>query len=276
MRPKIFFYSNTMSWSSDSESDCYTPTLLNTWHQPQQNVTQTPRKVVPVPHAEHKIDGGFESQGSMDSEDVEMKDEPTHAHVHMQDAQWTEGDEAKCGCDMLQKILKVFASVTWDPQNVNAPFPNCVILGLSLMLKHVSEAVMDLLLDVLRWWKENNVQLQDITFPANAKKLKRDKEKLLPDMGQFIGLCIDIDTLVSLFWLVRECDCRRVARVSCRNVLLRFSICSDCNGHVDTFEFGDDGVSSKIKFLATKFNLEHKLGETLVSSNCPKRVGSRT
>lgn len=178
-----------MAFTSDNtDDDNYTPVRRQAWHALRRTKGNTRGKMHVNSSALSGEYNGFDSDGSVDS-DEEMKDAPPSVHSSAHATDWSPGNEDQCGCNMLEKILRVFGALRWNPNETTAPFPNCVILGLALMLKHVSEGVMDLLLDVLRWWQERNVNLQDIDLPENAKKLKRQKQEVLPDMGQFIGLC---------------------------------------------------------------------------------------
>lgn len=116
------------------------------------------------------------------SEDEEMK-EPIHGSM------WNLGDvEKKSGCALLARIIGEFARMEWDPLQPAGPFPDCVALGLSFVVNLISEEVMDFILDILRWWQEEDVSLPNYKLPNNTKQLKREKKKLLPDLEQFVGL----------------------------------------------------------------------------------------
>ena len=118
-----------------------------------------------------------------ESEDEEMK-EPIHGSL------WEFGDEEKkSGCSLLARIIREFAKMRWDPLNASGPFPNCIMLGLSFLINLVSEQIMDFILDILRWWQDEDVSLRDWSLPQNSKQLKRDKLQCLPDLSQFVGMC---------------------------------------------------------------------------------------
>lgn len=126
----------------------------------------------------------------VDSDECEELKESDGPTCQVRGSLWKFGDEyEKSGCDLLAKIIEEFAKMVWDPMDASSPFPNCVRLGLYFLMNLVSEEIMDFILDLIRWWQEEDVTLQTTNLPNNAKELKRDNKHFVPDLSKFVGLC---------------------------------------------------------------------------------------
>ena len=224
-------------------------------------------------------DRATDHQSFIPDVDVNMPDmkhdEETH-NLHGSD--WQKHDATKSGCDLLRRIIQAFQSVSWNVFEACAPFTDVVSLCLCLLFKFVSEELMDLILDILRLWQKEEVDLTDVQLANNAKQLKRLKESCLPDLSQFIGLSFSC-----LFWLrnVSRTFCRTSrssckSRISCWNILLCVSFCIDCHAVFDTSCIGTARVSSGASKLAKRFHLHNKLGTEMEPLDCSWRLGSHT
>lgn len=124
----------------------------------------------------------------LESEPGEDLKEREHTPDAIDGSLWIFGDEEKkSGCSWLAKIIREFAKMMWDPLNPASPFPNCLRLGLSFLMNLVSEEIMDFILDLIRWWQEEDVTFRTTTLPKNAKEMKRENKKCVPDLSQFVG-----------------------------------------------------------------------------------------
>ena len=131
-----------------------------------------------------------DSESDINEQRMDVDDTKDESEIgDIDGSEWVFGDEEKkSGCAHLAKIIRAFAEMDWDPLNPAGPWPDCVNLSLTFLLNLVSEEILDFILDILRWWQEEEVSFEEVTIPTNAKKLKRDKKEFLPDLSQFVGV----------------------------------------------------------------------------------------
>lgn len=158
------------------------------WHRFLARARDLADKSAHIASMQHETesDSRFMDVDSEDSEDLKERES---AHEEIVGSLWKFGDEEKkSGCAWLAKIIREFAKMIWDPLNAASPFPNCVRLGLSFLMNLVSEEIMDFILDLIRWWQEEDVTFRNTKLPKDAKEMKRENKSCIPDMSKFVGV----------------------------------------------------------------------------------------
>ena len=124
-----------------------------------------------------------------DSVDVEMIENVEECDVdEEEEIFWTPGDPIDTGCDLLDRFLKKITALRWDINSQYAPWKNIFHAGCDFIFHQIgiSEAKMDVILGIFHWWSESGERMSKEMLPTSAKALKREHEKIFPDMGEFV------------------------------------------------------------------------------------------
>lgn len=195
------------SFATQKENACFQRPNIREWDEKELAQFRDDLRELQNKQSFARTESDDQCSGS--NQDVNMPDmkrdeEQQRDSNNVHGSEWQKQDEEKCGCDLLRRIIRAFQSVSWSVFEACAPFSDIVSLCLCLLLKFVSEELMDLILDILRLWQKEEVDLNDVNLANNSKQLKRLKEECLPDLSQFIGLFFNMCSVTYGVFLQNE------------------------------------------------------------------------